>query len=237
MDKKDINFRFIQAIDTLIERNSQLSKGEIAGILGIKPSKLSEILNSRMSIGVDLAAAICNSYGISASWLLYNHGEMFNSDISTIPDVPISPNETPIQPMTIFKSDEGERIPIYNAEASAGGGALRLDKEYVIGYIMVPFAKKGDIALMTVGNSMEPEISAGDILIVRHRIDWRDCVERGKVYVVVTTEEIFVKVISSVVPEGLILHSFNPRYEDFPVPFKIIHSIFKLIGLISQKSY
>lgn len=135
------------------------------------------------------------------------------------------------------KLDEfGIVIPVYNAEASAGGGALRLDREYIIGHVMVPFAKKGDIALTSVGNSMLPVITPGDILVVRQRFDWKEYLEPGKIYVIVTTEEVFVKVISSF-SQKLTLHSYNPQYEDFTVPESYVHAIFKLIGTISAKSY
>lgn len=203
--------------------------------IGIKRGTMSNYELGNTEPKLDIIRAFSKFFGISIDDLLNIDLTCNVSNSATLDKSLQSTQPSLVIPCNL--EDKGVVIPVYNAEASAGGGALRLDQEYIIGHIMVPFAKKGDIALMTVGNSMEPEISAGDILIVRQRLDWRDCIERGKVYIVVTTEEIFVKVIHSVVQDGLVLHSFNPRYEDFPIPFKIIHSIFKLIGIISQKSY
>ena len=76
MNKEEINSRFLQVINTLLERNIAPSKGDIANTLGIKPAKFSEILNKRMNIGVDIAALTCIHYNISADWLLTGRGEM-----------------------------------------------------------------------------------------------------------------------------------------------------------------
>lgn len=84
MEKQDVNNRFLEAIDALLEANNSLTKGEIANKLNIKPAKFSEILNCRMNIGVDLAALICIHYDVSPNWLLIGRGGMFqNSETPT----------------------------------------------------------------------------------------------------------------------------------------------------------
>lgn len=85
---------------------------------------------------------------------------------------------------------------------------------------------------------MQPIINGGDLLVVRERYNWREHLEPGKLYVIVTDEEIYVKIISEVFNQShIILHSYNPEYGDFSIPQKCIHCIFKVIGFISQRSY
>ena len=77
MEKESINARFLAVISYLLDNGMAKSKGELAEILGIKPSKFSEILNERMMAGTDLLAIICSSYPqISSYWLLTGEGSM-----------------------------------------------------------------------------------------------------------------------------------------------------------------
>lgn len=75
MGKTEINNRFIEAINNLID-SAGLTKTSIAQSLGIKPAKFSEILNNRMNVGTDTLALLCETYSINASWLLLGEGEM-----------------------------------------------------------------------------------------------------------------------------------------------------------------
>lgn len=77
MDKADINKRFIQAINSLLQ-DKGLTKTSIAQSLGIKPAKFSEILNNRMNVGTDTLALLCDLYSFNANWLLLGEGGMLN---------------------------------------------------------------------------------------------------------------------------------------------------------------
>jgi len=70
MTKKAINQRFINYVNLLISERKVKSKAVVAEKVGIKPSKLSEILNNRMNVGMDTIALFCDSYGVSAEWIL-----------------------------------------------------------------------------------------------------------------------------------------------------------------------
>lgn len=129
-------------------------------------------------------------------------------------------------------------ISIYNAEASAGHGTLRLDKEFVIGKLSVPFAKPGDIAITAVGKSMVPSIQSGDLLVIREFQDWKDYTVPGNEYVIVTNDSIYIKVVKDRSNDKLTLHSYNHiEYQDFDIPLRCIVSMYKVIGVISQRAY
>lgn len=207
---------------------------QFANILGVNESNIRNYISGTQP-KFDILQSIVQKFEINAEWLLTGEGDMIKSADKC--DIAIS-DEHFSNPVVIHASTKDVMIPIYNAEASAGTGALRLNKEYIIGEISVPFARKGDIALTTVGNSMQPIINGGDLLVVRERYNWREHLEPGKLYVIVTDEEIYVKIISEVFNQShIILHSYNPEYGDFSIPQKCIHGIFKVIGFISQRSY
>ena len=77
MKKTDVNERFIRCVEALLNQKVISSKSELSQIFGIGSSKLSEILNRRMNVGVDVIAILCEKYEISSQWLLMGYGEMF----------------------------------------------------------------------------------------------------------------------------------------------------------------
>ncbi len=175
------------------------------------------------SISADTAMKISVVYGdISAEWLLRGDGDMIKSY-----DLEEKPNKYDLI---------GETIPLYNAEASAGIGMMRLDNEYIVGSLNVPFARKGDIAITAIGNSMTPVINSGDTLVVRQRNNWHDYIDLGEMHVIVTTEDVFVKVVSENTDKRITLHSYNESFNDFSISKELITGIFKLIGVVGQKS-
>jgi plasmid maintenance system antidote protein VapI len=76
MEKNSINDRFLEAIQSILQRKTGLSKTLLAESLGVKPAKFSEILNGRMKAGVDMMATMCEKYDISTEWLLLGIGTM-----------------------------------------------------------------------------------------------------------------------------------------------------------------
>lgn len=88
MEKIDINKRFILAVNALISEGIVPTKGTISDVLGVKPSKFSEILNERMNVGVDMLADLCHVYNISADWLLLGEGSMLRNSPETADHIP-----------------------------------------------------------------------------------------------------------------------------------------------------
>lgn len=80
MDKNSINDRFIESANYLINNKLVANKIELAEILGIGNTKLSEILNKRMKAGTDLIACLCYKYNINSDWLLIGRGHMLQDD-------------------------------------------------------------------------------------------------------------------------------------------------------------
>ncbi|WP_303078153.1 hypothetical protein [Capnocytophaga sp.] len=60
---------------------------------GIKASKLSEILNERMNVGVDLLSILTDDYNINAEWLLTGKPPMLKNEQNQPVAGPVNDNE------------------------------------------------------------------------------------------------------------------------------------------------
>lgn len=195
--------------------------------LGFSNGIISKAIRGGKTIGSDkLERILLATQELNPTWLLTGEGVMLLTD----------ENQIPLQ----SSSGEGQviTIPLYNAEASAGIGALRLSNEYVIDSLQVPFAREDDIALTIVGDSMTPAMQSGDIAVVRCMPNWREYLDYGNIFIVVTDNEVYCKTVSKSTEKDIFtLKSYNTNYGDFEIPKKYISEIYKVIGIISQRSY
>jgi phage repressor protein C with HTH and peptisase S24 domain len=165
----------------------------------------------------------CNN--LNANWLFTGDGEMLLSEKEVVNE--LSTNE-----------NNGIVIPLYNAEASAGIGQLQLCNEYIIDKLKVPFARNEDIALTIVGDSMTPAMQSGDIAVVRNMPNWKEYLDYGNIFIVVTENEVYCKIVQKNTEKDIFtLKSYNTNYSEFEIPKKFISQIYKVIGIISQRSY
>lgn len=90
-----------------------------------------------------------------------------------------------------------------------------------------------DFTIEAEGNSMLPRIESGDLLVCRKSED-RANPPIGKICVVDGKDGAVVKVIVSAddVAGVITLHSLNPAYDDFNVPFSDILGIAEVVGLV-----
>ena len=173
----------------------------------------------------EVLSSIASHFEINYEWLLTGKGDMLkivNSDFDEI-----EPSE--VHTLT---------IPLYNSEASAGIGQLQLNNEHIIDHLSVPFAREDDIALTIVGDSMTPAMQSGDIAVVRNMPNWRDYLDYGNIFIVVTENEVYCKVIAKNEDKDIFtLKSYNANYSEFEIPKKFIRQVYKVIGIVSQRSY
>lgn len=90
-----------------------------------------------------------------------------------------------------------------------------------------------DFTIEAEGNSMLPRIESGDLLVCRKSED-RANPPIGKICVVDGKDGAVVKVIVSAddVAGIITLHSLNPAYDDYNVPFSDILGIAEVVGLV-----
>lgn len=207
---------------------------EHIAVLGISKNKfykLTGIPNGTLDKNTGVSEMFIEKYisifpQVNPLWLLTGRGKMLQS------------GEIQTSHVTSSGEEHIVTIPLYNAEASAGIGALRLSNEYIIDNLQVPFARENDIALTIVGDSMTPAMQSGDIAVVRSMQNWREYLDYGNIFIVVTDSEVYCKTVSKSTEKDIFtLKSYNTNYGDFDIPKKYISEIYKVIGIISQRSY
>lgn len=109
-----------------------------------------------------------------------------------------------------IKYIEQKKIPYYrDIQASAGYGCYNTEGSYE--YLEVPseFAKEHNIAITVNGDSMEPEIQDGDIIIIdTSKTEYLE----NKIVVVNYRDAIYLKKLIRDQNENLYLFSINPYY-------------------------
>lgn len=132
--------------------------------------------------------------------------DLFNIDIDTLVNQDLQYAETANETQP---KNKGVKIPVLG-EVAAG---IPIDAiEDIIGYeeITAEMAKKGEFfGLQIKGNSMEPKISNGDIVIVKKQSD----VENGAIAVVLINGDSTTVKRIKYLENGIMLIPSNPQFE------------------------
>lgn len=168
--------------------------------------------------------ALVRFYEINPFWLLGNSNEIFCTDSQhqvTYTDVDMS--------NLIF-------LPLISMSPSAGAGSLIREKEMTKDF--VAFAKKwltnitvtspNNLVLFTVkGDSMEGEISDGDLIMVNETMT--DLSSEGT-YVVSIDDKLYVKILQRIPGNKVQVISKNTKYAPFTIDLNTEY--FKIIGKV-----
>ena len=90
-----------------------------------------------------------------------------------------------------------------------------------------------DFTIDVKGNSMEPEIKAGDVLACK-KVSDRLNIPTGKICVIDTKNGPLVKVVVGVEDGMVRLHSLNPDYRDIEVEPSEVIGIARVVGIIRR---
>ena len=226
MKKEEINIRFVDVVNYLLNSDAIASKADLATVLGIKPSKLSEILNFRMNIGTDLAAILCHTYNINSNWLLTGEGNMLRSESEMVEKLP-SVNQT------------YEGAPYFNVDFIGGFDVIVNDQtrnpDFYINY--PPYNQEGVVWCNLTGHSMEPEISNGDIIALREVTTPIQYLPAGEIYGIVTEEYRTVKRVRLSQKEGFVRLIPSNKSEEFceqEIPISMILKVYAVLGSIRK---
>lgn len=226
MKKEEINIRFVEVVNYLLNNDIIASKADLASVLGIKPSKFSEILNYRMNIGTDLAAILCHTYNINSNWLLTGEGNMICAKSEKEEKIP-SANKT------------YEGAPYFNVDFIGGFDVIVNDQtrnpDFYINY--PPYNQEGVVWCNLTGHSMEPEISNGDIIALREVTTPIQYLPAGEIYGIVTAEYRTVKRVRLSQKEGyirLIPSNKSEEYCEQEIPISMIIRVYAVLGSIRK---
>ncbi len=198
-------------LDQLAGKVGNLS--ELARLSGVSNSVLSRCLKGG-SPSVSNAAAIAAAAGVSVDWFL-----------------------TGKQPDLTVNEFNSIRIPFFQAEASAGPGLIPLEGDDESQSIFIPsgilptagFPAKSDLcAIQAKGDSMQPTIPSGSLLVVNRS----DRQLREGIYVISRGESLLVKRTQPRENKMLRLKSDNPQYEHEDIDLKDPSQIFQIFGRV-----
>ncbi len=141
----------------------------------------------------------------------------------------------------------GKLVPIYNAMAAAGGGAVELSNSRE-GWINVgDLLKDSEGSIYVYGNSMIPGYPPGSLIGIRPLNE--SFIEPGSVYVVQTESNRYIKRLyynddnTALVclSDNHIKHTDGPMegkylYPPFEIPFSAVVIIYKVTGVIKRNS-
>ncbi len=207
---------------------------------GLNQSLLRKYLSGASMPLVDRANELANVLKVDLKWLVTGEGEMrSNSDIQppqgrypaqiyekTASYEVVEPAQIEQSSEAVCDDTEGiipvtmddfALVPVYDVQASAGHGS-HVESELRTGHLAFRrdwLRDKGlkikDLAIITAkGDSMEPTISDGDIMLVDTSIDK---IIDDTIYIVQTDHHLIVKRIQQALDGSLIIISDNQRYE------------------------
>lgn len=197
-------------------RNSlRMNQREIADYLGVSPSVISNVESGARQISKSLQALLVEKLNVNPSYLLTGEGPMFaGQEIAVQPTVPT---------LGIYRGGgmrelpevlNGKLVPFLTQMVSAGPGAELQEYEDSCGLICLPEAAvKGELrALRVKGDSMEPTLRPGDIVVCDQN-GWQG----DGVYVIRDQDSAYVKRVRRV-REGLEVISDNTAYKPWSCP-------------------
>lgn len=171
----------------------------------------------------ELITAVTALPGISAEWVLHGTGSMMAREESVRDGGALSTRDPGDG---LRDPDSYMDVPLFDLQASAGGGALDWDKVRVKSWrafkrewISVELHAGGDdLALVEVaGDSMEPTLSPGDVIMVDRRESrvWTDAM-----YLLRVDDAVMVKRLQMLPGGKLKIISDNPGYESYVLDTK-----------------
>ena len=196
MESKEI----IDKIKDILKEEQEIDKvydKDVAKALGISKESLSHF-KKRGRIPLEQIVYFCAKRNISINWILFNQ----------------SPKQLEEETQKYLKVRYFSKI-----NASAGGGALNEDSEFEYIhfdslllqnlYHFSPNEVKNLVALNVIGDSMEPTLLNGEVVLVNRQSQE---VGKGGIFVVSTNAGLFVKRIAKRLDGSIELISDNKNY-------------------------
>ncbi|SFB88303.1 Phage repressor protein C, contains Cro/C1-type HTH and peptisase s24 domains [Brevinema andersonii] len=193
-------------------RQARKEKGitqvKLCEILDIPQSNLARYENDRGHLTYEKLDKI-SKIGINIEWLITGKGEMFRSGGET--GVTVTNNNT-----ELAKTEKKDvvKIPLLDVKASAGLGLINYQEE-IKDYIGIPirflggYLPKSVALLFASGDSMEPVIQSGDLLLVSPND--KELIS-DSIYILRVFDELRVKKLIRRVNGNILIKSENPNY-------------------------
>lgn len=235
--KHEISVRFRLARESL-----SLSPPELARTIGSAPQTIRDYEDGKSIPGGAAVAGMAN-LGIDANWLLTGEGEMRRSSApytthkSNGPIVTGSGDFAGVKAQDIHSALPGEfvLVPRYDVAGSMGNGAL-IHSEQIVDHLAfkadwvrleLGANPKNLVLISAVGDSMEPTLRPGDLLLVDRS---ENGVKQDAIYAIALGGELRIKRVQRLFDGRLIIRSDNPGYQ----PEEIAPSITDTVNIIGR---
>lgn len=198
-----------------IQTHLGLSVTKFALSIGVPQTTLSNMFNRDSTPKTELLNKIVEVHQVNPSYLLTGEGPMFaGQDVSPLAPAPSMVTYRGGGLRELQETLTGKLVPFLTQMVSAGPGAELLEYEDSCGLICLPEAAvKGDLrALRVRGDSMEPTLRPGDIVVCDQN-GWQG----DGVYVIRDQDSAYVKRVRRI-REGLEVISDNVAYKPWQCP-------------------
>lgn len=208
---KDRLLKFLQA--------EKISNSEFSRKMGLSPAYVGAM---RKSMPEEKVAKLMELYpSLSRDWLLYGEGEMYVES----------------HPAKAVPGDVADYIvPLLPVDAYAGNlqmwsqGVALSDCEKVVAPV-----KGADFAIKVSGDSMEPFVFSGMIILIK-KINERAFIPWGNPMVIDTENGVLVKVVQPS-KEGssyIEAQSYNPKYPPIQIPKESVYGLYRVLATIHK---
>lgn len=212
------------------ETTSIGSQQDLATALGVNRSAITQA-KRRNAVPQKWILALSREFGLNPDWLEFGKGARRRAQADGAAPAPLSPAGS--EQSSMVELPAIATVPKVYARLCAGGGSFDVEAAVVEEHIfrqewLARKGRPGSMVLMDVfGNSMEPEIREGDMVLVDQ--SQKDLFP-GSIYAVGFEETVMVKRLERKAGE-VVLHSDNPDYSPIQLRGDELDN-FRIIGRI-----
>lgn len=201
--------------DRIMTTRGNSSREQFAERLGIHPQTLRKYeINERVP-SADFIALLCETFFVSYEWLITGRGNMSQMSQAQLP------------------AQDVMYVPLVRARLSGGNGSFEVESDIEGRYAFRGewLNRKGSpgrmVLMKVVGDSMEPEIREGDMVLIDQS---QQEVIAGGIYAVGIDDMVMIKQVDPA-PGKLVLRSYNARYSPVEAPLTgDLSSTVRIIG-------
>lgn len=193
----------------------RMTQRQMAEVLGVSSQSLSNIEAGGRSIPKSLQALMVEKLNVNPHYLLTGEGPMFaGQEVSPLAPAPSMATYRGGGLRELQETLTGKLVPFLSQMVNAGPGAELLEYEDSCGLICLPEAAvKGELrALRVKGDSMEPTLRPGDIVVCDQN-GWQG----DGVYVIWDQDSAYVKRVRRI-RAGFEVISDNTVYQPWQCP-------------------
>lgn len=179
-----------------------------------------------------LSAMLSAFPDLNSSWLLTGEGSMIKRS------QPVGMAEE-VSKDCIQEGNYSGTV-VYDIDATCGTDPrdMLFTQENIIGSVNLPGISKNSVIIRANGDSMEPRIFDGNLVVIREIHSWED-IYYGQIYLVLLDEYRMIKYIRKYEEDEenyIILRSENQKYDDIKLHKSKIRKLFLVENVLSVKS-